>query len=127
MTNVNNRDRIWGYGGWSGGGNNTQDKIFLLSYAEAKKYMGVTYNDSKNTKSRVKPTAYAIGKGARTSGSNKTADGAGAGWWWLRSLGEYTHYAALVYNDGSLSNNYVSSDSGCVRPALWINLEADIF
>ena len=116
-----------GYGKWrTNGGNNSQDRIFLLSYAEANKYLGVTYEDRENTKSRVAPTAYAIKQRAYIARS-KTADGAAAGWWWLRSPGDYQGLAASVYRDGSLNSNYVGSGSGCVRPALWINLESDIF
>lgn len=69
-----------GYSKWStSGGNNTEDKVFLLSYAEANKYFGVTYDNISNTKSRVAPTAYAIAHGTWTSSSNKTADGTDAG------------------------------------------------
>ena len=126
-TNVDNSKNQC-YSGWNtSGGNNTQDKVFLLSYAEANKYFGVTYDNSSNTKSRVAPTAYAIAQGAWTSSSNKTADSTDAGWWWLRSPGTYQDYAAIVYFVGSLDFNYVDSDSGSVRPALWVNLESKIF
>jgi len=73
------------------------------------------------------PTAYAIKQGAYTSRSYKTADGTAAGWWWLRSPGDDQHYAAGVSSGGSLGCSNVNYDSGCVRPALWINLESDIF
>lgn len=127
LTNVDN-SKSQGYSGWStSGGNNTQDKVFLLSYAEANKYMGVTYDDSKNTKSMVSPTAYAIKQGAFTYSSHKTADGAAAGWWWLRSPGDYQSDAVLVSPVGSLDRYGVSGDGACVRPALWINLETGIF
>lgn len=113
------------YSGWNtSGGNNTQDKVFLLSYAEANKYFGVTYDNSSNTKSRVVPTAYAIAQGEWTSPSNKTADGTDAGWWWLRSPGYSQSRAADVNTDGSLYSSSVSLDSGSVRPALWVNIEA---
>lgn len=126
-TNVDNSKNQC-YSGWStSSGNNTQDKVFLLSYAEANKYFGVTYDNSSNTKSRVAPTAYAIAQGAWTSSSNKTTDSTYAGWWWLRSPGTYQDYAAIVYFVGSLDFNYVDSDSGSVRPALWVNLESKIF
>ena len=61
------------------GGNNTQDKIFLLSYAEANKYLDVTYDNDNNTKSRVAPTDYAIAQGAWQSDDFKTEDGLHAG------------------------------------------------
>ncbi len=110
-------------GYWStSGGNNTQDKIFLLSYAEVNKYFGVTYH----TKSIVAPTAYAEAQGAYASSSNKTADGNSAGWWWLRSPGLNQNYAARVIPVGSL-DYYVDYEGGCVRPALWVNLESGIF
>ena len=127
LTDVDNGSSQ-GYSKWrTSGGNNTQDRVFLLSYAEANKYLGVTYDDSKNTKSRVAPTAYAIKQGAYTSSSNKTADGTDAGWWWLRSPGSLQSHAAGVYSGGSLLDYDVFSGNGCVRPALWINLESDIF
>ncbi len=123
LTNVDNGSSQ-GYSKWNtSGGNNTQDRVFLLSYAEANKYLGVTYDDSNNTKSRVAPTAYAIKQGAYTSSSNRTADGTASGWWWLRSPGSSRDNAADVRTGGYLVINF----SGCVRPALWINLESGIF
>lgn len=122
-TNVDN-SKSQCYSGWNtSGGNNTQDKVFLLSYAEASKYFGVTYNSS-NTKSRVAPTAYAIAQGAGKNSSYKTADGIDAGWWWLRSPGAYQSSAAGVRTGGSLFFNDVNYDSGSVRPTLWVNIEA---
>ena len=116
------------YSGWNtSGGNNTQDKVFLLSYAEANKYFGVTYGNSSNTKSRIAPTAYAIAHGAWASPYQKTADDIDAGGWLLRSPGYYQRYAAYVSSDGSLSDQNVDYASASVRPALWVNIETDIF
>ncbi len=112
---------------YTNGGNNTQDKIFLLSYAEANKYLGIRWNDNDNMKSRISPTAYAVQAGAWTTDSTKTADDVAAGLWWLRSPGEFQDEAALVYFTGSLGCNGVINDAVCVRPALWINLESDVF
>ena len=121
VTNVDNSSSQ-GYIEWNtSGGSNTQDKIFLLSYAEANKYLGVTYNDS-NTKSRVAPTAYAILHRAWTSNDYKTTDGEAAGYWWLRSPGYLQSSAAYVLNDGSLRSSDVRDGRGSVRPALWFNL-----
>lgn len=126
-TNVNN-SKSQCYSGWNtSGGNNTQDKVFLLSYAEANKYFGVTHDTTSNTKSRVAPTAYAIAQGTYTYYSNKTADGTDAGRWWLRSPGFYQSSAAGVRTDGSLDYYRVDDDSGSVRPALWVNVESTIF
>ena len=127
LTNVDNSSSQ-GYSEWStSGGNNTQDKVFLLSYAEANQYFGVTENNINNTKSRVEPTDYAINQGAYTSSSNKTEDGAAAGLWWLRSPGGPLIFAAYVITDGSVHNYDVDSDNAVVRPALWIDLESDIY
>lgn len=130
-TSVDN-SKSQGYSSYNtNGGNNTQDKIFLLSYAEANKYFGVQHysvsGSDNNTKSRVAPTTYAIKQGAYTDSSCKTADGTASGWWWLRSPGNIQHNAARVITGGSLRNRDVGNDGGCVRPALWINLESDIF
>ena len=75
LTDVDN-SREQGYGVWNtSDGENTQDKVFLLSYAEANKYLNVTYDNVNNMKSRVAPTAYAIQRGAYTFSNYKTEDG----------------------------------------------------
>ena len=117
-----------GYSKWNtNGGNNTQDQVFLLSYAEANRYLGVTYDDSNNTMSRVALTAYAISHGAYTSDSYQTADGEPVGFWWLRSPGNNRNSAAYVYSDGSLNYSSVNGGKNVVRPAFWLNLESDFF
>ena len=114
-----------GYSGWStGGGNDTQDQIFLLSCAEANRYFNVTFTDSNNTAPRMSPTAYAIRNGAYTNRDYQTADGAAAGWWWLRSPGDYQRNASAVYIDGSLSPHNVRNDLVCVRPAFRLDLDS---
>ena len=102
------------------GGNNTQDKVFLLSHAEVGKYF-------KDDNAReCAPTDYAIKQGAYTNSSYK-ADGRATGWWWLRSPGNFQNYATSVTNDGSRSNLSVSDPYDVVRPAFWLNLESGIF
>ena len=115
-TNVVNDDNP-NYG--TSGGNNTQDKIFLLSIDEANKYF------SKNDRICA-PTDYAIAHGAWTSDSYKTSSGEASCWWWLRSPGYNQDGAAYVLDDGSVDfdGNYVDRDRGCVRPALWITLDS---
>lgn len=104
------------------GGSNTQDKVFLLSYAEANEYFGATYDNSNNMKSRAAPTAYAIAHGAYTYFSDKTATDENAGWWWLRSPGYDRELATAVLTNGSLGNVYVN-DTNTVRPVIWVNIE----
>lgn len=126
MTNIDNSSSQ-GYSEWNtSGGNDTQDRVFLLSYAEANRYLGVTWDDANNTQSRVAPTAYAEAQGAYI-GSTQTADGEAVGFWWLRSPGSIQVAASSVDYDGSLVDFYVDYDESCVRPALWVSLESEIF
>ena len=94
-------------------GNNTTDKVFLLSITEANKYF------SSDSARQCSATAYAKAQGAYTATSNGNCR------WWLRSPGRYSSDAACVNGDGSvISVGYgVSSSGGAVRPARWINLK----
>ena len=96
-------------------GNNTQDKVFLLSITEVNKYF--KDNDAR----KCIPTDYAVKQGASTSSSYKK-DGRATCWWWLRSPGRYQRNAACVCPDGSLSDGYVDDDDIAVRPALYVDL-----
>lgn len=89
-------------------GNDTTDKIFLLSIDEANKYF--TSYDQR----QVNTTAYAMSQGA----SCKTS-------WWLRSAGYNNRYATYILSEGQISNygSNVSNDYIAVRPAMWISLE----
>lgn len=121
-TNVDN-SKSQCYSGWNtSGGNNTQDKVFLLSYAEANKYFGEMTPGSM--KSRVAPTAYAIAQKAYTYYRCKTDDGIDSGMWWLRSTGCNQQEAAIVYINGNLVQSQINKTNICVRPALWVNIEA---
>ena len=72
-------------------------------------------------------TYYALQAGASTNNNKKTADSDVVGWWWLRSPGFYQNFAGVVNYRGLLTFYNVNSVGGVVRPALWINLESDIF
>ena len=95
------------------GGNDTEDKIFLLSIEEAKKYF------SSNGERKCKASAYAKEQGAYVNDS-------GSCWWWLRSPGVNQYFAALVNSDGDITDygDHVSNDYYAVRPAMWIDLFA---
>jgi hypothetical protein len=83
------------------GGNQTRDKVFLLSLDEVNE-------DLKSAADRV----------AKFNGSS--------GWWWLRSPGDYQVNAAGVYGDGDVDDDgyRVSFGIGGVRPALFLYLGA---
>lgn len=95
-------------------GNDTTDKVFLLSINEVNKYL-----DSDGT---CVPTEYAIAQGAKTS----YKDDAISCWWWLRSPGYRQDFASLVDYDGSVNvgGYYGDHNDVCVRPALWVNLDS---
>lgn len=99
-------------------GNNTTDKVFLLSITEVNKYF------SSNEARKCAPTDYAIAQGAYTSSSNSTG-GKDNCCWWLRSPGYDSRYAADVDIGGSVSNRGGNIDYSnvAVRPALWIDIE----
>lgn len=98
---------------------NTQDKLFLLSCAEAKKYFGLS--TKSNTKLKVSPTLYAQAKGAQKHSSLNT------GWWFLRSRSNYKAYVCYVTAEGALDDTPVT-DGGCmIRPAFWLDLESEYF
>ena len=96
-------------------GNDTQDKVFLLSIDEANEYFD-SYEARECT-----PTEYATAQGVYVSDSTGYE---GNCWWWLRSPGVYQYAAAYVYYDGDVGDygSTVSSSINAVRPALWINL-----
>lgn len=81
------------------GGNDTKDKVFLLSIEEASVYFS-------SDEDRM----------AEYHGDNE--------WWWLRSPGSTMKDAAFVFYDGSISDNgdFVFNNYYGVRPALWITI-----
>ena len=138
ITEVDNSASQGFYEYSSQGGKDTQDSVFLLSYAEAHKYLDlpdVQRYDKKSIKARATPTAYAIAQGIKVSTSDPlTEDGEYATTWWLRSPGMSLRYAATVISFGQLAHGKVEGRSpddisgrDGIRPALWINLESDIF
>ena len=121
LTTAVDNSKAQGYSGWdTNGGNNTQDKVFLLSYAEAWKYFAA--DDTR----KCAPTDYAVKQGVYTSRSKKV-DGKPTCWWWLRSPGDLQDHVADVINDGSHFYSLVNNSNFAIRPAFWVNLESDIF
>ncbi|MCL1893587.1 MAG: serine/threonine-protein kinase [Holophagaceae bacterium] len=83
------------------GGNDTRDRVFLLSIDEVAKYLGNTSSDRRSARH----------------------------WWWLRSPGgpsrdSYGNAACVNYNgEVSFRGLMGIEDTGGVRPALWIKLK----
>ena len=128
ITSAVNNDNI-DYG--TAGGNNTSDKVFLLSESEvyhtdtAAGYGFAkdrsTYDDARI--SRCSTYAYAMGtwRYYDTEGLTKFN---GSIQWWLRSPGDRSYFAAEVDGNGWVygRGNYVYRDDDGVRPALHLNL-----
>ena len=112
------------------GGNNTQDQLFLLSYAEAHHYFGVEdvseTGSSNNLVSRVSPTAYVFSRlqFSENTKFTQTADGEKALCWWLRSPGSDQSLAGYVDCFGSFMYGAVSEEYILDRPAFWLDLRA---
>ena len=110
LTEVENADNPR-YG--TEGGEDTEDRIFLLSLEEAEMY----FEDDEDR--RAFPTEYAVAKGIWVWEKTGTV------WWWLRSPGyDSGGSAAGVDPDGSLNyiGTYVYYSRYAVRPALRLKM-----
>jgi len=120
MTDVDN-SQDQGYRSWrSQGGNDTQDRLYLLSYAEAGEYF------SGDRDRMCAPTDLAVAHGASTT-KGLARGGRFTGWWWLRSPGDGQRTAAAVNGGGSRSLYDVNYGIVCVRPVMWVDLDAGDF
>ena len=91
------------------GGNDTKDKVFLLSQKEAETLFS-------NKKERIaKATGYTQKTGVYVNERTNAL-------WWLRSPGNGSDAAGTVHWDGWINSDgyYVSYDSDGVRPALYL-------
>ena len=113
------------------GGNATDDKVFILSWTEARDYLDGKLYDSDlgtgnyNQKLLGRPTAYAKAQGVWTysnSDSYYPDETEGCCWWWLRSPGFGQYSAAGVDISGALYSDYsVDINDDGVRPAILID------
>lgn len=100
-------------------GNDTKDKIFLLSIKEVEE-LYVT-----DEAMICSSTDYAYQQGLYTYDNGEC-------WWWLRSPGIKQIHAALVHRKGGVYHDGDSVafclDGGYgVRPALWVDLDSGVF
>ena len=94
------------------GGNQTEDKLFLLSLEEARLYFDI------NAERISRATKYAAAKGSYNNGD------AGC-WWWLRTPCDDNESALCVYYHGEVDEDTDSGvhDTHCgVRPAMWVSI-----
>ena len=93
------------------GGNDTKDKVFLLSIDEAKAYL-------PSTVERVcMATKYAESQGSQLESLTRSCR------WWLRSPGSTLYTASFVKVDGFILQlgTPVSVEKRSVRPAMWVD------
>jgi len=98
------------------GGDDTTDRIFLLSLTEVYEYF------PDQTGRQAQPTEYAKAQGAYVHESSGNTSG--NTWWWLRSPGVRPIDACGVRTDGRVSgygSRDVNRPSGTIRPVLWVN------
>lgn len=96
------------------GGNNTSDRIFLLSYEETRRYL-----TDDNIRICV-PTKSAVHQGAFQS-SKYSLEGLGTTLWWTRSPGKNQRKVAVINSKGEWASYYAYSTDVAVRPALWVD------
>lgn len=119
---VNNDNKDEDYGTNGDGGNDTPDRIFLLSLVETsnRNYFPRYNYISTNT-------AYVAGGGKL----GKSMNGAGEpDWWWLRSPGDSNLKAAFVEYEGAapvFEGQPVDYKGTAVRPAFNLNLSSVLF
>ena len=111
------------------GGNNTSDKLFLLSASEAQNSsLGFTDDASRCALS----TDFVYGGGSFGERNNNSING--LDWWWLRTpggnhIGNSNERAAVVTIPGDVDfdGNFVHIGANAVRPAMNINCNAVVF
>lgn len=143
-TNIMNND---GIGQDTVGGNDTKDKVFLLSKEEVRKYFGKGTEDKKgyiigkNIVTRGTYYAKTVNNGAgklwvaNVSGESKYSWSTGNSLFWLRSPGSNQSFAMVISDDRELittgytviigsflnSSGYFESGGIGVRPAIWVS------
>ena len=134
---VVNHNNPWDFTDWGGhrntpGGNNTRDRIFLLSIDEVLRYLGdsglVARGTSLGADARdadANPELFGRYIDDQYSDARMALDlGGSFSWWWLRSPGIDPYRAAIVGWRGYLGliGGWVGWFDGGIRPALWLYL-----
>lgn len=114
-----NMDNPW-YG--TKAGNESQDRIFLLSLEEVCRFFGDSTDKLYNRGNNRYWKKNDVNNSKRLA---RLVDACGCWWWWLRSPGRYNRLAAYIHGtDGcvGVNGNNVTNDRGGIRPALWLKL-----
>lgn len=108
------------------GGNDTEDKIFLLSIKEVEQYL--TTESSRE----CIPTEYAKTVSDLFFDNNDDGkDDYECCAWWLRTVGDYNNYASCIWPEDAEGGHYheiadvaVTDDYCALRPAMWIDISS---
>ena len=112
------------------GGNDTKDKVFLLSIEDATKasYGFIFDRFSSDINRKCAPTKYAVAQGAYqyqpADADYSTAENEGTCRWWLRSPGYSGPYAEHVDGIGFVDSDFVDDGYDSVRPVLLLDLKS---
>ena len=112
------------FGRWkkAEGGNDTLDRVFLLSCAEANRYLGVSWDGGGSDRAQMELTGYAGRDAHRRIPRFEEEDGRTCWHWWLRSPGAEQTDASDVTTSGCLVTCGITSDFPFVRPAIRLDL-----
>lgn len=116
------------------GGNDTEDKVFLLAIEDLLKpeYGFSAVGKDMDINRRCSSTDYAKAMGAYTESSDaencKTTEGKWASKWWLRSVGGGDGGAATVtvYGKNTGFGQWANISNTTVRPSIYLNLKSVI-
>lgn len=103
--------------------NSTSNGVFSLSKDEFNRYL------SKDTASQMRPSNYALHKGAgiyTLTPGEQPSPCLGDGLWWLRDTkDEDTTYgsAYMVYASGKIGDTMTDFKNLCARPAIWVSID----
>ncbi|MBR4458568.1 MAG: hypothetical protein IKS31_06405 [Clostridia bacterium] len=113
-------DNSAGQDPWKRDGADTLDRVFLLSWPESRMYFAAKED------ALCAPTDHAAAQGAYLS-KTVSVGGRAAGVWWFRTPAAGDQSAFGVPDNADWGYNGVSTAFVCVRPALWLDLNAGIF
>lgn len=124
-TVVNDDNKDDNYSTDGEGGNNTNDRIFLLSIDEA---LDLRYFPKGSNNRYATNTPY-VADGGRLGTYMNGEDESYLDNWWLRSPGRDNQYAAFIEQDGGdvFEGEWVNDKSSAVRPAFNLNLSDVVF
>jgi hypothetical protein len=99
-------------------GRGTRDMVHLLCAEQAELYFRISAGGPCDPVARVMPTVSAV-----TQGAAMERDRFG-GWWWLCSAADPAPGVLCIDASGAWKACLPTMNGGCVRPAVWVDLDA---